>query len=300
MKSRFGWVRWLGGTLLLLILLGLGVREWQTNRVVGHSDYRFNLAVIVPDKGVSFVSIDPAEKSILALPFPTDLAINSRGSGEYSISSLYKLGSYTGEGGRFARQKIQGFMRVPVPGYVLTKASKASLKTQLRGALLASMVDNAETNLSRFDAWLLLGRISRYRWREIGQDELVRAGVIEEKTYHPERLQEYVGSRLFDWGIGESQVTVAIVNASGENGLGSDMADFLTNLGLDVVMLRSVNTGELLEHSEWQTESSEQAEELSYIFVDLFGLGEAKTEQVGEEYRSSVLLKVGKDAKELF
>jgi hypothetical protein len=190
--------------------------------------------VIVPDKGVSFVSFDPAEKTALLLPFPTDLAIKSRGSGEYSIGSLYKLGSYAGSGGKFARQKIQGFMRVPIPGYVVVHAETVAVRANLRRGLLQSLVGKGETNLSVFDTILLLSRSADYRFREIDQDELVRAGVIEAKTYHPERLQEYVGSRLFDWGIGESQETVAIINASGENGLGSDMADFLSNLGLDV------------------------------------------------------------------
>jgi hypothetical protein len=65
-------------------------------------------------------------------------------------------------------------------------------------------------------------------------------------------------------------------------------------------MVRSVDNAELLEHSEWQTESQEKAKDLDYIFENLFGLGSAKIEKVGEEYRSSVLVRVGKDAKELF
>lgn len=293
MKSRFGWVRWLAGVLLLLILTGLGRSEWQNNKVVGHSDFRFNLAMIVPDKEVSFVSIDPAEKSTLALRFPTDLAINSRSSGEYSISSLYKLGSYRGEGGEFARQKIQGFMRVPIPGYLVTTGS-------LRMGLVKVILGKTETSLSRFDAMVLLYRVSKYRYREVSEDELVRAGVIVDKTYHPDRLQEYVGSRLFDWGIGESGITVAIVNASGENGLGSDIADFLSNLGVDVVMVRSVAGGEVLETSEWQVDSSDVNESLGYIFENLLGFDKPRQESVPGEYRSQVLVKVGKDAKELF
>jgi hypothetical protein len=287
------WIKWVVVGLLVMIVSGLGVREWRSSQVVGHSQYRFNMAVIEGDSGVTFVSFDPAEKAILALPFPTDLAITSRSIGEYSIASLYKLGSYKGDGGKFVRQKIQGFMRVPVPGYLVVKGN-------LRWGLLKAIIGASETSLTRYDAILLLYRANRYRWRLIGEDELVRAGVIDNKIYHPDRLQEYVGSRLFDWGIGGSGVTIAIVNESGENGLGSDMADFLSNLGLDVVMVRSGNGKEILEKSDWQVESNDEAEKLGYIFENLFGLNKPKLEKVGDEYRARVLIRVGKDGKELF
>lgn len=284
--------------MVILVICGMGVKEWQRSQVIGQAQYRFNLAMIQSEVGVSFVSFDPAEKAVLALPFPGNLAITTRSSGEYAISSLYKLGTYQGKGGEFARQKIQGFMRVPVPGYIVVKSNKAKVKSELRLGLLKVVFGKTDTSLSRFDAALLFLRLGRYSYREVGEDELVRAGVVENNTYHPERLQEYVGTRLFDWGIGGDGVSVAIINASGENGLGSDMADFLSNLGLDVVMVRSVD--EKLETSEWQVENTKSANKLSYIFQNLFAFPDPKLESVPEEYRSTVLIRVGRDAKELF
>lgn len=300
MTKRFWWVKWIVALIVFLIFGGLVVKEWQKSQILGKSKYRFNMVMIIPEKGVTFVSIDPSEKSILALPFPTSLAINSRTSGEYSISSLYKLGSYKNEGGKFARQKIQGFMRVPVPGYVVVKTGREKVKSELKVGLLKTIFGRSETSLSRFDAVVLYYRVNRYRWREIEESELIRAGVVEKNIYHPERLQEYVGTRLFDWGIGGSLVTVAIINESGENGLGSDMADFLSNLGLDVVMVRSTSGESSLATSQWQVSDDKSAKELSYIFENLFEFDKPKVETVADEYRSMVLIRVGKDAKELF
>lgn len=294
------WAKILSIGLGVTIVLGLGVQEWKTNQIVGHAQYRFNLALVGRESGVTFVSIDPAEESVLSLTFPPDLAIKSRTSGEYSLSALYKLGSYRGEGGKFARQKIQGFMRVPVPGYLVVPQVDETVERSLRRGLLAAIFGKTETSLSRFDAMLLLYRASGYSWRRVEQEELVRAGAIVDQTYHPERLQEYVGSRLFDWGIGESRVTVAILNGSGINGLGSDMADFLSNLGMDVVMVRSANAGSELDISEWQVESKDVAKELGYIFQNLFSLNQPKIESISGEYRAKVLIRVGKDASELF
>jgi len=300
MSKKLAWVKYLLAGIFFLIILGLGYNEYKHSQVAGHAKYRFNLAMIGIESGLTFVSYDPAEKSILAIPFPNNLAIHSRTSGEYSVSSLYKLGAYKGQGGMFARQKIQGFMRVPVPGYIVTKSNKGSIKSQLTKALLKVIWGQSETSLSRIDALLMLARTSGYSLREVKEDELVRSGVISNNTYYPDRLQEYVGSRLFDWGIGATGITAAIINASGENGLGSDMADFLSNLGLDVVMVRSASETEALETTEWQVNDDDSAEKLRYVFENLFGLSSPKIEAVPGEFRAEVLIRVGKDAKELF
>ena len=268
--------------VIVLILAGLGYKEIKNSQVLGNSQYRFNMAMIGESSGITFVSFDPSEKSILSLTFPSDLAIKSRTSGEYSISSLYKLGSYNGKGGMFARQKVQGFMRVPIPGYIVTSSKKTMSKTSFRLALLKTIFGRVDTSLSRLDAMTLFVRSGRYSWRSVEEKELVRAGVIADNTYHPERMQEYVGSRLFDWNIGSGSTTVAVINASGENGLGSDIADFLTNLGLDVVMVRSVSTDSQVEKSEWQVGDEKIARELGYIFKNLFSFNEPKIEKVSE------------------
>ena len=131
-----------------------------------------------------------------------------------------------------------------------------------------------------------------------------RAAVIEKEQdkmiYHPERLQDYVGTRFFDWRIGEEGITAAIINASGVDGLGSDMADFLTNLGMDVVMVRSGRSEDEQPTSLWQVGNEKKGTELSYIFQNLLGFGLPKIEVVPGEYRAEVLVIVGEDTKELF
>jgi len=277
-----------------IVLLGIVFRSVKNSQLVGHTNYRFNMAVIDEEKGVSFVSFDPVERSVLTIPFPKDLVIESRSSGEYSIASLYKLGSYNGEGGKFARQKIQGFMRVPVPGYLVGQGGITKL-------LLATVIGRTESSLSPIDALRLLTWYGQFRHKVVTAEELSRASVIDENKYRSERFQEYIGTRLFDWGIGGKEITVAIVNASGENGLGNDLADFLHNLGMDIVMVRSVNkSDDYLEKTTWQTVDKENISDLSYIFENLFDMGLANVEIVSEEYRASVLIKVGKDAKNLF
>lgn len=278
--------------IVVLVLAGLGVREWQGSLVAGHARYRFNMAWIVPESGVSFVSFDPVERTVMIIPFPSDLAIKSRTSGEYAISALYKLGQYQDKGGSFARQKIQGFMRVPIPGYLVGSGS-------ITRALLATLWGDSESNLSIFDTLVLVSHLSRYRPRVVSTEELIRAGVVEGKTYHSDRLQAFVGERLFDWEIATEGVSVAILNESGIDGLGGDMADFLDNLGLDVVSVRSGETSDLQE-SSWMVGDSGKADELGYIFEGLFGFPKPQVGNPDQEYRAEILIRVGSDARELF
>lgn len=299
-QTGIWWPSLVAGVVLVLIVLGLGVIQYRRSQVVGHSEYRFNITLISKGEGVTFLSFDPVSQGVLALNFPPEMSINSRSSGEYSIASLYQLGAYQGDGGEFARRKIQGFMRVPVPGYLVVEAKEGSIKRNFKRGLVSAWFGMSETSLSKFDiGWLYL-RSNRYSWREVAESELVRAGVIADQTYQPGRLQDYVGSRLFDWGIGAERTTIAVINASGENGLGSDMADFLGNLGYDVVMVRSANTDQELEVSQWQVSDTVVAKEMRYVLSNLFGLNDPHIEKVGEEYRAEVLITVGKDAKELF
>jgi hypothetical protein len=157
--------------------------------------------------------------------------------------------------------------------------------------------------LSRLDALDLVINTEQYNYRETGETELTRAAVFEKQSgetiYHPERLQEYVGSRFFDWGIGAAGVTVAVVNESGVNGLGNDMADFLSNLGLDVVMVRSITGSQTLPKSQWQMANDPILKPLPELFKSLFGFP-APQAGTDPEYRAQVVVRVGEDAKDLF
>ncbi|MFH1243958.1 MAG: LytR C-terminal domain-containing protein [bacterium] len=296
--------RWIMAGVFVLVIIGVGVKEWRGSQLVNQPQGRFNLVMIRPGSELSFVSFDKTEKSLIMLQFPNQVSINARNSGVYDIASLYNLGEYQGSGGEFAARKVQGFMRVPVPGYLVLRDKTGQAKSILRKGLWKTIIGRSETNLSRFDAALLWYRAINYREREIGEEELIRAAVIEKEQdkmiYHPERLQDYVGTRFFDWRIGEEGVTVAIINASGVDGLGSDMADFLTNLGMDVLMVRSEQGDRKQTKSRWQVGNEKQVRELNYIFQNLFDFGSPKVEEVGEEYRAEVLVIVGEDAKELF
>lgn len=287
----------------ILIVVGMIALEWKKSIGVWEVA-RFNL-LYVDDSGarVSVISFDPVEQKVLMLEYPGALSINSRSVGEYKISNLYTLGKYKQQGGEFARRKVQGFMRMPITGYLVDQTQTGSVAKGLSKALLKGLWQPSETNLSRIDQYVLWQQLRRYNAQEVGEDELVRAGIIvkhqnsEGYGYMAERLSQYVGKAFFDWGVGIEGATVAVVNESGIDGLGSDMAGFLTNMGLDVVVVRS-GSGERENTKVVAADIKVHAQSLRLI-DRAFGFSEPEQSNT-DEYRSDIVVWVGKDARELF
>ena len=289
-----------GVLLLLVCLAGWVYREAQRSLVFGNP-HRFNMVEIGSSGQVDFLSFDPVLRRVFVLPFPPNLSIRSRSVGEYRMGALYSLGSYGGgSGGEFTRRKVQGFMKVPIPGYLVTGVAETTTGDLRRG--LWNVLSQKRTNLSALDGAIILARSSSYLWKVATVDDLVRAGVFEQSgsgyLYHPERLQQYVGTRLFDWGVGSEGVTVAVVNDSGLNGLGNDVADFLTNIGLDVVAVRSGSggtTGTIVTIAS----HTKEIDSILVIMKSLFGFTDVRVGST-DQYRAQIVVAVGADAQDLF
>lgn len=273
-------------------------REYQQSFKVWDSA-RFNWVWVNEEtSAVSFASYDPVEQKTLVINYPSNLIINSRSVGEYRVGTLYKLGGYEGKGGEFARRKVQGFMRTPITGYTVGGPSLRS------GLLQAILKARRESNLSRLDAWYLWLVLGKQSMTSVGEDELIRSGVItknEEEDnydYSAERLAQFLGERLFDWKVGKEGATVAVVNMSGIDGMAADMARFLTNMGLDVVAVRSGS--EVSDKTKILTDPEMQKRIALASLTKVFDFGEAVRDPKTREYRADIVIEVGTDALSLF
>lgn len=277
----------------VLILGSLIYREYSLSQLIGN-EYKFSLAYINHQE-VSYVSYDPEERQVFILTYPAKLEIKSRSEGVYEVGKLYQLGSYDGQAGEFVRKKMQGFMRAPVMGYLVSEKT-------LKPALLEAFFKRSETTLSRLDALILLARTNTYIQKLEGVEELIRVGAVEKEgekyNYSPERFQQYLSVRVFDWKIGGEGVTAAVINQSGEDGLGRDISQFLTNAGVDVVSVK----GE--EDSSEKTRlvvnlADKESLGLSQALSRWFGWPEAVEEDTTQA-RARMVIYVGKDALKLF
>lgn len=286
--------------IILLILVGVGVlaREYKNSLGVWE-DNRFNMVAIDQKSGaISFVTYDPVEEKTLVINYPQNLIINSRSVGEYNVGTLYRLGAYEKKGGEFAKRKVQGFMRTPIQGYL---AGEGTLRTMLWKNIWKS---RRESNLSRIDSWYMWSVVTKHSLINVNEEELIRAGIIISRQdeakydYSAERLEQYLGERLFDWMVGREGATVAVVNMSGVDGLGSDLGRFLTNMGLDVIAVRSGN--EAREETKiWSDRESKKEIALDGI-RRVFEFDEAEESDLTKEFRADIVIEVGKDALSLF
>lgn len=300
------WIKIAGIIVLIVLLLGLLIREYKKSQVWG-SKYRYNLALASESGKVAFVSFDPEEKQIFVIPYPDDLEIKSRSVGEYRIGNLFKLGEYTNEGGEFVRRKMQGFMRVPILGYLILNGNeKNNIKSSLRVGLWKTLLFGGKgSSMSKLDAGLLVWRMSEYAWKETSQEELARAGIIENADnglqYRSERLKQYLVLKVFDWVVGETNVTVTVINASGENGLGSDTSEFLRNMGFDVVAVRGSEDQVVKDISTILIEEKEalKHKKILELLNNLFHFEEV---EIGStvDHRSEFVITLGRDAISLF
>lgn len=302
-KTTKSWDWRMGVVLGLLILgvIGVGYQAVGESELVG-KQYRFNYVIAAESGEVIFVTIDPEEKKATLIEWPGNLSIKSRSVGSYKVRELYRLGSYESKPGELVRQKLQGFMKIPVMGYVEVRGGGAG---QWKRALSRALMGGERySSIKRFDSLVLILRAFSYQTERVGADELVRAGVISEEEnetflYQAGRLQQYLGVRAFDWGIGEEGLTAALINESGITGLATDVASFLTNVGMEVVTVRNGEGEEAVTRVSVGEMTPEREERVGKILRNWFGWEEVGRGET-QEYRANIVVRIGRDAEELF
>jgi hypothetical protein len=282
MRKRIG--LWILCGLVLLIVIGLVARIIRASLV--DPQIRFNLLYIDQQgERVSVLSYDPIEHKVLAISYPPELLIESRSVGAYEMRRLYTLGSYKDEGGEFARRKVQGFMRLPIVGYLVNLEGSGSVTESIQKALIAQSWDaKIRSNLTVFDRYRLGRAHSSYSEHVVTTQDLTRSGVL-------------VGESFFDWGVGREGATVVVINESGLDLMGSDMASFLTNMGLDVIGVRSGSS--VIETTKYLVAMPERFSLTLDFIDDVFDFPREVSSDL-TEYRADIVFRVGKDALELF
>lgn len=286
------------GTVILLTGAWV-VSAVKQSRVIG-VEHRYNLVIATKAGQVDFVSIDPVEKELNRISWPSDLLIQSRSVGSYRVGELYQLGAYDQEAGEFVRRKVQGFMKMPLMGYVALNQDKTITPAR---ALWTVAWDKEGTNLLFIDSLVMWWRALTYRHTDVQTEELVRAGVLVSADggymYQEGRLQQYLGTKVVDWKVATSGLTVAVVNESGQTGLAADMANFFGNVGMDVVAVRSGGQEQELTQVVIGDLGEERKDQIRLMFGSWFGQFEF-VDGSTSEYRADILVKLGKDAEDLF
>lgn len=289
--------------LAMVVLVAMLFNVMQFSLVVGKGG-RFNLVSVDNYENVLFVSYDAVEEKITVVLFPSELFIRSRSVGEYQIGKLYQLAQYEDDPATFVRRKIQGFMRVPVMGFIVSDGDLGeSIQREIFFTLVKRVVGSSGSNITRLDALTLLLRGQSYAWDIQGIDSLSKEGVLVSRSqggygYNPARLMEYVDGKFFDWRVGQERYSVAVIDLSDKRGLATDLSDFITNMGSDVVMVRE---GEDISVVSRMLVSSDSVQDsyTSQAIINLLGIEKLEIGET-EIYRSDIVLFIGSDMESIF
>lgn len=261
---------------------------------------RHNVVVIEADGDILLLSYSPVEKKVVHIALPAELRIRSRSVGSYRVSNLLQLGEYQGDRGEFVRAKVQGFIKVPVPNYLII--NEANSRARIITRIFETIGKAERTNMALMDMILLIYRSLAYEWEMIDEEALVAKGVLRDDgdgyAYDERALTLFARETYLDWVVSQEGLSVTVVNQSEEDGLGTDVGSFIENVGMNLVQIkRGDNQGGA---SQVVVSGEHVLNTYSYHVISKFlGIGEYLIEDTHEE-RADIVVRVRDDMKTNF
>lgn len=263
---------------LILALVGFN-RLWQKARL-SLWDGKSNLGVVEGGGEDSRLKIFlPSELSRLELIIPGNVMVwLSRDLGEYQLKSVFDLGDLDeGHGGKLLTRTVQETMGVEVKGYDFKE----------------------KTNLSWWDRWRL--QWFRLKNNQVKVVSLKDLGVLEEESLNDGRqvyrlnqglMDEWLNQNLFDEKIVEENLSIALVNNSGVEGVAKTVSRLVSNLGGEVRLLRN---GDIIEKSRILVgKPADRKFKTVKVLSQALGIEEVVVGDV-EEYRAQMVIFIALD-----
>ena len=214
--------------------------------------HRFTIAVLGDQKSV-LLSVAPGQGSFVIVEIPR----------AFSISDLKK-------------------MSVPVDAYITSSSDSLSKKSFFTKSILT--LSKHETNLTIIDL-IRLGLFSS----GFDSEKINEVTLSKEDT---NKLSTLVQDLFKDQSVIDEKISIQVTNSTPTQGLGNKVANYITNIGGSVVLVKS--TSEEEQRSKiYYFEKSYTAEKISkYLNIPL-----EKTEKYGI---ADVIIILGKDREGLF
>ncbi len=223
--------------------------------------------------------IIPNQKKLIILIIPNNTIVKvGFGFGEYRINKVYELGKLENQGGKVLTRTIQEFLGVGIKGWQAGNKS----------------------NLSWWDKF-------RLKWGEkltVNQTETIE--LKDKASWQPEQLSdgsliyrvnqswsdELIHQEIFDQEISQEGLTVAVLNASGVDGVAGNISRLISNLGIEVRLVSNLATQ---DNSEVviNKKSQKDSKTLKKI-IDSLGINTVRVSDTLEQ-RSDIVVIIGRD-----
>lgn len=247
-KRKFTLGKYLLLTFLsLALLMGIFGVIKVIREAVWDGQSKANL--IIDSDEIYLASFDPQAEKLAVVSIPAETYIGVPfGFGFYPFGSVYDLGEMEKRGGEVLALAAQEFFATPVEGWVKLPKGQLEIKNRevakreiakLLGRLMRSFGgEEAKTNLTVLDKVRLWWQIRNVRFDKVTFYDLEESGVTQTPSLG--RIDTLLGPFLADEKIQEESLKIAVLNSTGESGLGNRIGRLITNLGGEVITLGNI------------------------------------------------------------
>jgi len=241
------------GVVMILALFGMSLRAYGQR--VWKGDGRITIALKTgqsssTSSGVYVVSFLESEKAVSVVSFPAGIQVDtSGGHGSWKIESLYPLGELNGKGGELLRRSLSEFLGVPIQGWIVDEKTDPALNREevirdLQQILGKSLFTPKITNLSLWDGsrlllTLLFTNTSVGDWVDLSQTKILTQRHLPDGSQSfsaDPALVDRLSQQLFSQPqLIDEALSIAVVNATDHQGLGTRAARLIANSGGEIV-----------------------------------------------------------------
>jgi len=260
------------GTLILSSWLIRGVKasQWDGQGQFGWviQAEEIQVKIIIPNQGKLVTLIIP-NNTIVKVGF---------GFGEYRLNKVYELGKLENQAGKVLIRTVQEFLGVGIKGWQVGTKSNLSWWDKFRLKWLETLTVNQTKAIELKD---------QASW----QPEHLSDGSLIYRV-NQAWLDELIHQETFDQEVSQEGLTVAVLNASGVDGVANDISRLISNLGIEVRLVSN-----LAAQDQSEVVISQKSQKDTRTLKKIIGSLGINTVRVSDtlEQRSDIVVIVGRD-----
>ncbi|MBU1085028.1 MAG: hypothetical protein ABIJ43_06000 [Candidatus Beckwithbacteria bacterium] len=221
----------------------------------------------------------PKQKKIVSFKLPFNTLVEAPfGFGEYQLGNIYNLGKLENEGGKLLMKTIQNNFGVFVSGFKVMGKSNLTWWDILRITWYESMVADKRKVVNLVNEQVLEeGNLA---------DE---TKVLRIKTL---LLDELINHELFDEKLLAEELEIAVLNASGGEGVAFNLSRLIRNIGGDVTVVSNLD---VIEKSIIQINTEQNLKSYTVeVLASIFNIKKIELVE-NNQFRADVMVLIGKD-----
>ncbi|MBI2335127.1 LytR C-terminal domain-containing protein [Candidatus Daviesbacteria bacterium] len=242
-------------------------------------DIRYNINVAVRGTGISLISFNPFEKTVLVIKLPPQTYLDVPGGfGKWQLRSVYDLEKSGFAGADLLERTLTSFLAAPVEGFIQLKEGSAPTGEEYVARIrqnplnIALALKDVSSDLSLLELVRLNLALFQARFDKVRLIDFESAAALN-KINLPDQTEVLIGdpvrvdsviSALADKRVIEEHQTVAVFNATERPLIAQKAARIIANLGGNVIQVS--NSSRKLETTVVFGQESETLKRLKQIF----------------------------------